>query len=255
MPFEQTTSISIINAFRGWLNSLPIDQKDSYQKHFSPPLPLRNIYQQDNWHNDEDYLIHNDYKIFDWQKFRKSNLTLKSLSESPKKQKFLFFWGHRPAAHSIITKSCFSQWWIEDFMIGNEVFCCMEQYMMASKARLFGDETMRQLIMTNKDPKSIKALGRGVRGFDETIWDKFKYSIVSNGNYYKFLQNSSLLDFILSTSNRILVEASPYDKVWGIGLQESDENIENPKFWQGENLLGFALTQIRDDLAVVAQNS
>ncbi|UXN02542.1 NADAR family protein [Bartonella sp. HY406] len=253
MAFEQESSKAELVEFIGWLNSLPIDQRQAYEKRFYPPLPLRNIYQQGDPNHDEDYLIHNDYRVFNWQKFRKSHLTVKTIGQSAKKQKFLFFWGHRPAANALITKSCFSQWWIDEFTISGEKFCCMEQYMMAAKARLFGDEDMRLLIMANKDPKSIKALGRGVRGFDESVWDRFKYSIVSNGNYYKFLQNKPLLDFILSTSSRILVEASPYDKVWGIGLQESDENVDNPKFWRGENLLGFALTQIRDDLASFTQ--
>ena len=254
IAFGQSNTDTYLNEFVLWLDSLPKDQRQAYEKRFHPPLPLRNIYQHGSKHNDEDYLIHNDYKIFDWQKFRPSHLTAKAIGQSPKRQKFLFFWGHRPSASSLITKSCFSQWWINEFTINGEKFCCMEQYMMVEKASLFGDEDMRPLIMENKDPKSIKALGRGVRGFDEAVWDRFKYSIVCNGNYYKFLQNKPLLDFILSTTSRILVEASPSDKIWGIGLRESDENVDNPKFWQGENLLGFALTQIRDDLDSITKH-
>jgi ribA/ribD-fused uncharacterized protein len=99
-----------------------------------------------------------------------------------------------------------------------------------------------------KHPKTIKALGRQVINFDEKEWDKVKYKIVLNGNYYKFSQNVDMLEALRSTGNKVLVEASPYDKVWGVGLDENNEKIYNPSYWKGENLLGFALMEVRDEL-------
>ena len=111
-----------------------------------------------------------------------------------------------------------------------------------------------QQILDCKDPRKIKALGRKVKNFKESIWDKVKYSVVLNGNYMKFSQNPVLKQFLLSTGDCILVEASPYDGIWGIQMSESEENVKNPKEWRGKNLLGFALMEVRDELKRVCQN-
>jgi ribA/ribD-fused uncharacterized protein len=131
----------------------------------------------------------------------------------------------------------------------------MEQYMMAEKARLFGDTEIEEKIMNCNNPNEIKGLGRKVRGFDEEIWNKVKYSIVVNGNYDKFMQNEKLKAYLLSTEDKILVEASPYDNVWGIQMSENDEDIKNPELWRGENLLGFALMEVRNEIKRVCKNS
>ena len=120
--------------------------------------------------------------------------------------------------------------------------------MMAKKAALFCDAEHRAEILSVRDPKRIKALGREVRGFEEAVWQRFRYAIVLNGSWLKFSQNRELRDFLLSTGDKILVEASPYDRVWGIGLTEHEEAAENPLKWKGENLLGFALTEVREEL-------
>ena len=120
--------------------------------------------------------------------------------------------------------------------------------MMAEKARLFGDKQILSKILTANSPGLAKSLGRQVNGFIPHIWDEHCFNIAINGNYAKFLQNSKLTDFILSTKQRILVEASPVDKIWGIGLSQDDSNIENPLMWRGKNLLGFALMNVRQQL-------
>jgi hypothetical protein len=125
---------------------------------------------------------------------------------------------------------------------------------MAEKARLFGDEEMREEIMNTSDPKLMKALGRKVRNFDPEVWDKVKYSIVLNGNYYKFTQNKEMMDFLLSTGDKILVEASPMDAIWGIGFGKENEKAYNIASWRGQNLLGFALMEVRDEIRKVYQN-
>lgn len=173
---------------------------------------------------------------------------------SGKKQKYLFFWGHHPAADGSITQSCLSQWWKADFQTDTELYCCMEQYMMAKKAELFHDLESKQQILACSDPKQIKALGRCVTGFDEALWNQAKYGIVLNGNYLKFIQNPSLKQFLLSTKNRILVEASPFDAVWGIKMAQNEKDVQNPLQWRGENLLGFALMEVRDEISEACQN-
>ncbi|SPT67581.1 Swarming motility protein ybiA [Anaerobiospirillum thomasii] len=93
-----------------------------------------------------------------------------------------------------------------------------------------------------------------LRGFDHKVWDKFKYSIVLNGNYLKFSQNRDLRDFLLSTYDKVIVEASPYDAIWGICLSGSDPKSCDPMLWRGENLLGFALMEVRDEIHRVTEH-
>ncbi len=164
------------------------------------------------------------------------------------RMKYLFFWGHQPSKDGSITKTCLSQWWMSSFMINDETYCCMEQYMMAEKARLFNDNETLMEIMKSNHPKQIKDLGRQVKNFNEEAWVQRRYSIVFKGNYAKFSQNENLRQFLIKTKDRVLVEASPYDKVWGIGMSADDEHIENPLLWNGLNLLGFALMEVRDEL-------
>jgi ribA/ribD-fused uncharacterized protein len=147
-----------------------------------------------------------------------------------------------------------SQWWKADFDDEMHTYCCMEQYMMAEKAKLFDDEEMLAQILASDNPKEIKELGRKVRGFDGDKWARKRYSIVLNGNFAKFLQNEELMQFLLQTGDKILVEASPYDNIWGIGMSADDEKIDNPLEWRGQNLLGFALMEVRDELNRICPN-
>ncbi len=182
---------------------------------------------------------------------KKLNYNLEKLRKeynAGEKLKFLFFWGHQPSKDGSISKSCFSQWWKSDFLENMDLYCCTEQYMMAGKAKLFNDEEVFEEIMKCKDPKKIKSLGRKVKNFDEEKWNKAKIDIVFKGNYLKFTQNKDLKEFLLSTGNRIIVEASPYDAVWGIKMSEKDEFVNNPLKWKGENLLGFILMEVRDKI-------
>ncbi|MPS63779.1 MAG: DUF1768 domain-containing protein [Chryseobacterium sp.] len=162
------------------------------------------------------------------------------------KLKFLFFWGH--TAKDEITKSCFSQWFPFKFEENGIVYITAEHYMMAGKAKLFNDEEILGKILEANSPNQAKSLGRKVKNFDPKIWDEHKYEIVKQGNLLKFSQNEKFKEFLLSTNDKILVEASPYDKIWGIGMLETDTRAENPLLWNGENLLGFALMEVRDEL-------
>lgn len=120
---------------------------------------------------------------------------------------------------------------------------CAEQYMMAGKARVFNDQDTLKRILDSDSPSEQKKLGRKIKDFDAVEWDKYKFDIVCQGNYLKFSQNPQLLnDFLQFKPNVIFVECNPKDKIWGIGLAMDDEARYNWSQWQGENLLGEALT-------------
>ncbi len=121
--------------------------------------------------------------------------------------------------------------------------------MMGGKARLFGDEAAAKAIASAGSPKQAKAIGREVRNFDAERWDAAKRSIVTKGNIAKFSQHADLGRFLLNTGSKVLVEASPVDRIWGIGLAADDARAANPLQWRGENLLGFVLMDVRDQLA------
>lgn len=184
-------------------------------------------------------MTHNIYNLPD----------LKEAYNAENNFKFLFFWGHTPAADGHISETCLSQWWMCPFQVDGVEYSCAEQFMMAEKARMFRDQEMLANIMEASHPKEMKAYGRAVVSFDKEAWDKTCYEIVKRGNYAKFSQNPELLHFLLATKNRILVEASPRDRIWGIGMGKANPDALCPLKWRGKNLLGFALTEVRDQLA------
>ncbi len=139
----------------------------------------------------------------------------------------------------------FSQWWPCLFEEDGLRFASAEMYMMAGKARLFGDDETLAEILAAADPATCKALGRRVRGFDQTRWKQARFDLVTRGNAAKFGQDDALRDYLLATGDDILVEASPRDRIWGIGLGRDNERARDPRTWQGGNLLGFALVRAR----------
>lgn len=161
------------------------------------------------------------------------------------------FWGHTPNPKKM-TKACFSQWYECDFEVDGRQYHTAEQFMMAQKAVLFGDEVTLEKIMAADNPKDYKALGREVRYFDSEVWNREKYNIVLRGNLAKFSQNPQLLEFLLGTGESVLVEGSPYDGVWGVKISLDDPKVHNPNEWQGENLLGLVLMETRDRLREAA---
>lgn len=163
--------------------------------------------------------------------------------------KFLFFWGHHRERDGSIGKGCLSQWWPAPFAVGGMTFATAEHYMMWRKAMLFGDPASAAKILSASHPRLAKELGRQVRRFDNDRWAAHRSSIVLEGNIAKFGQHRDLRRFLLGTGDRILVEASPSDRVWGIGLAEDDPRATTPERWRGLNLLGFALTEARAALA------
>ena len=161
--------------------------------------------------------------------------------------KYVFFWGHQPGRAGLAA-SCFSQWYDAPFIVDDVRYPTAEHYMMAEKAALFGDAATRAKVLQAPNPGSAKALGRQVQGFDEDAWIRARFDIVCRASEAKFTQNAELLQFLLQTGSRVIVEASPVDKIWGIGLAQDDEKAGNPHHWRGLNLLGFALMAVRDRL-------
>ncbi|MGV3523368.1 MAG: NADAR family protein [Candidatus Sericytochromatia bacterium] len=162
--------------------------------------------------------------------------------------KYLFFWGHRGAAEGEIGKGCLSQWWPAPFEVEGVRYPTAEHWMMAQKAILFGDHRCRQAILSSDSPAEAKVLGRMVSGFDETRWLNQRWDVALRGNWYKFSQHPALGAWLLSTGEQVLVEASPLDRIWGIGLDQHHPDAPHPERWPGLNLLGFVLMEVRQAL-------
>lgn len=162
--------------------------------------------------------------------------------------KYLYFWGHTPARHAPLGKECFSQWYPAAFEEHGTRYPTTEYYMMAEKARLFDDEATRAAILAASHPDEAKRLGRQIAAFDEATWNAARVGIVVRGNLLKFGQHPALAAFLRQTGSRVLVEASPVDSIWGIGLPADHPRAAQPQHWPGLNLLGFALMDVREQL-------
>jgi ribA/ribD-fused uncharacterized protein len=164
------------------------------------------------------------------------------------RMKFLFFWGHQTQPDGQIGPGCLSQWWPAPFTVDGHVFATAEHYVTWRKATLFGDHAAALKILDAPHPHAAKALGARVTGFDQQMWDEHRVPIVVAGNLAKFRQHPALSAFLVTTGRRVLVEASPVDRIWGIGLTRDDPAATDPRRWRGLNLLGFTLMQVRDTL-------
>jgi ribA/ribD-fused uncharacterized protein len=162
------------------------------------------------------------------------------MNDEKKAMTFHFFWK---------SKSPFSQWYPCKFTDGKATYSCTEQYMMAEKARLFGDRQMEEKIMFVTSPAAMKKYGRRIKNFDPEEWELKRTDIVTQGNFYKFSQNQELKKALLDTGDALLVEASPYDKIWGIGMKKSDPRAHYPIKWLGLNLLGKCLMAVKERVA------
>lgn len=157
-------------------------------------------------------------------------------SEVVVSERFVMFW--KPPCP-------FDQWTASEFSIDDVLYNCAEQYMMAEKARLFGDAETEELILNSVNPSHQKKLGKRVEGFRDQLWSAERSNIVFRANVAKFTQNPELKEALLETGDRMLVEASPMDRIWGIGLAANDPDAYHPDKWPGLNLLGNVLTDVR----------
>lgn len=158
---------------------------------------------------------------------------------------FLPFWGPIPCSGKKAGKGCLCQWWPSPFSLGDKTYQTAEHFMMAEKARLFGDDKMEQRILGSRDPSEAQYLGRKVQGYDEARWCQLRLNIVEQGNWLKFSQHRDLAQFLCSTGDTILVSANPTDRIWSVGYDEYHPAISDPHSWRGANLLGFALMRVR----------
>lgn len=162
---------------------------------------------------------------------------------------YLYFWGHRPGKGGQVVQSCLSQWFPAGFGHEGCHFFTAEHWMMWHKALTFGDQAVADAILTTVDVKKVKALGRKVKNYDDATWAAARYEIVVQGNLLKFNQNPAFKAYLLATGNKVIVEASPYDAVWGIGMTADEaRKVTAPSDWRGTNLLGYALMEVRDTL-------
>lgn len=145
-------------------------------------------------------------------------------------------------------KGVFSQWHPTPFALDGLALATVEQWMMAQKARLFGDQDALAAILATPDPAEQKRLGQTVRGFEQTLWDLWKIEIVYRGNLAKFTQNQGAARQLKATGESMLVEANPRDWIWGVGLHIDDPKTHDPAEWRGTNLLGRVLTRVRGEL-------
>lgn len=141
-----------------------------------------------------------------------------------------------------------SNWYPSDFEIGNVKYSSLEQYMMYQKAILFHDKDTAQQILAASDVGKIKALGRSVKGYDDQWWNGLRQIIVYKGLIEKFRQNEELKRRLLATGNNILAECAVQDRIWGIGLSMKDDKRFDMHEWRGQNLLGFSLMHVREEL-------
>ena len=225
-----------------WLKTLSPEDRKRYDEMFPRPK---------FWASE---LEDNYYDMIPlWEKEGKMKYSIGQLIEDSlnAELEYIFFWKPNPTATE---KFCLGQWQPSKFEVDIHDYVCAEQYMMAEKVRLFEDKEIEAQIMQTTSPREMQTLGKKVKNFDQAIWDKVKYSIVLNANYYKFSQNKEMRAYLLATENKVLVEASPMDKIWGIGLAEEHPNAQNPAAWNGKNFLGFALMEVRDELKKLYRN-
>lgn len=160
----------------------------------------------------------------------------------------VFFWSHRNNKNNnIIGKECLSNWYPSNFVDSekNRSYVNMEQSMMCGKADLF-EPSMVEVILNTKNPSDIKKKGREIKNFNDKVWNEKCRDIVTKGCYLKFSQNPQLKNYLLSTGNRLIVEASPYDKIWGIGLTAVNAKNVKMDLWPGKNYLGECLMKARE---------
>ena len=228
--------------FGEWFDRLSRAEQTQYAALFPSPVTWLDYYCDEPDYSAFERRWRNTVLL--WSDTGEARYSREKLSENPDGPiDAVFFWkpGNSPA-------DCFSQWQHSAFTVDTDRYSWAEQYMMAEKARVFEDDEMEARILSSKNPKAIKALGRKVSGFSGEIWGGVKHAIVLNGNYAKFAQNADMRDVLLQTGDKILVEASPLDAIWGVGFSAKNPDAAVPANWRGKNMLGFALMEVRDEI-------
>jgi len=158
---------------------------------------------------------------------------------------YVFFGSHQQEYPNIVDSSCLSSWFYSPFIVNNVCYPTAEHYLMAQKALLFEDYHAYKRILVAPDPDEARMIGRQVKDFMVQAWENYRFNIVVEGSFAKFTQNPELREFLLGTQDKILAQAIAGDSIWGIGWPEEWPDIDHPRFWNGKNLLGFALMETR----------
>lgn len=156
--------------------------------------------------------------------------------------KVIGFYGHFPNK----PYACFSNFYPSTFELNGITYFCMEQYIMYQKALTFCDYDTAEKIMQATTPNECKSLGRQVKHYVDEIWSEDRKVVAFEGLIAKFSQNPELKRILLSTKDSVIAECSPYDKIWGIGLDVNHPDVQDVAKWRGENLLGYSLMKVRD---------
>ncbi len=170
-----------------------------------------------------------------------NSVSVDELLDGP--EKFTLFWGHERG-----NWRCFSQWFPCEFTLNNITFNCAEQAMMYCKAQLFHDDEILEKVMETDNPSRQKRLGRKVKGFNNEKWKQVARRAVYINNLAKFTQNPKCLDVLFQAVGTTIVEASPYDPLWGIKLGPNEPNALIREKWQGHNWLGEVLTALMNNI-------
>ena len=194
--------------------------------------------------SDMELLTHGKYSIPHWEPYEPVH---------GEGEKFVMFWRSRPHPDGKLAEECMSPWFERKFVADGVTSSLVEQYIVAQKAMLFGDRANLRKIKVNTDPKDLRVISLRIQGVDNAVWQEFSHSISCTGNFLKFSQNPDMKAYLLGTGDATLVEASPYDRTGGIGLDRLDEDATHPERWLGRNLFGFALMQVRDKLRQLEQ--
>lgn len=141
-----------------------------------------------------------------------------------------------------------SNWYLSSFLVKGETFSSVEQFMMYRKAICFGDETVANQILVAENPAEIKYLGRQVSNYKEHIWSGIRQMVVYEGALAKFSQNLDLKEKLKATGDAILAECAVRDLIWGVGLSMNDPSRFDKTKWRGQNLLGYTLMMVREQM-------
>lgn len=174
---------------------------------------------------------------------------LRAAVASGQRPEFLLFYGHQPDMPGGIDRSCLSENYAAAFEVDGERFPTVEHYIAWRKAKLFGDDHSAERILNAEAPSKAKAIGRSVKPFDDEVWKAHRLEIAIAANVAKFSAHPRLAEYLALTGHKVLADASPIDRVWGIGLYADDAAAKDPGRWPGLNILGFSLMEARCQLA------
>jgi ribA/ribD-fused uncharacterized protein len=195
-----------------------------------------------NWWVQDQYDYYNEWLSETVKTLEKSGMLKERLKINDREYDAVYF--HRPEEPN----GYLSNWFASDFDLDGIHYTSAEQYIMYQKCMLFGDRTSAEAVLATKDVALQQKIGRNARGYIGNVWSGARQAIAMRGLYAKFSQNIDLREMLLNTGDAYLVECAGSDKVWACGIRLSDDQRLDASNWTGENILGFALMEVRERL-------